>query len=205
MKILLRVILLVGVVTAGVLTWNRKPPQSPSEPSSTDSTSKLNNLYPESETIEARTGDSVMPDEVDEFATVEKTEEQWRAQLTPEQFKVLRKHGTERAFTGPNWDNKDAGTYSCAGCGLPLFDAKTKYESGTGWPSFWDPLKETSIETQPDNSLFSRRTEVHCRRCKGHLGHVFEDGPEPTGLRYCMNGVSMRFEPAEQTSDKTDE
>ena len=142
------------------------------------------------------TGDPTMPDEINEFATVEKTEEEWRAQLTPEQYHVTRKHGTERAFTGPNWDNKSAGTYSCVCCGLPLFSSETKYESGTGWPSFWDPLKETSVETKSDVSFFMRRTEVHCRRCKAHLGHVFEDGPDPTGLRYCMNGVAMRFEPA---------
>ncbi|HRX77934.1 MAG TPA: peptide-methionine (R)-S-oxide reductase MsrB [Pirellulaceae bacterium] len=146
-------------------------------------------------------GENHMAGELDEFATVEKSEEEWRKQLTPEQYHVTRKHGTERAFTGPNWDNKDAGTYSCVCCGLPLFSSETKYESGTGWPSFWDPLKETSVETKTDVSFFMRRTEVHCRRCKAHLGHVFEDGPEPTGLRYCMNGVAMRFEPAPKPAD----
>ncbi|MCB9925692.1 MAG: peptide-methionine (R)-S-oxide reductase MsrB [Planctomycetaceae bacterium] len=157
----------------------------------------------------ATTGENSMPDEIDEFEIVEKTDEQWRAQLTAEQYHVTRKHGTERAFTGPNWDNKAAGIYSCVCCGLPLFSSETKYESGTGWPSFWDPLKETSIETKTDVSFFMRRTEVHCRRCKAHLGHVFEDGPEPTGLRYCMNGVAMRFDPAAKdkkvTSDAQDE
>lgn len=143
-----------------------------------------------------------MPDEQDEFAMIEKSDAEWRQLLTPEQYQVARKHGTERAFTGPNWDNKAPGVYSCVCCGLPLFSSETKYESGTGWPSFWDPIKETSVETQPDVSFFSRRTEVHCRRCKAHLGHVFEDGPDPTGLRYCMNGVAMRFEPAEKSDAK---
>ncbi|MDA1055222.1 MAG: peptide-methionine (R)-S-oxide reductase MsrB [Planctomycetota bacterium] len=142
-----------------------------------------------------------MPDEPDEFAIIEKSDKEWRQQLTPEQYHVARQHGTEQRYTGPNWDNKDAGTYSCICCGLPLFSSETKYESGTGWPSFWDPIKETSIETKSDVSFFTRRTEVHCRRCKAHLGHVFEDGPDPTGLRYCMNGVAMQFEPSEKATD----
>lgn len=146
-------------------------------------------------------GDGVMSEELDEFATIEKSDEEWRRLLTPEQYQVARKHGTERAFTGPNWDNKDKGIYACVCCGLPLFSSDTKYESGTGWPSFWDPIKETSIETKSDVSFFMRRTEVHCRRCKAHLGHVFEDGPDPTGLRYCMNGVAMRFQPAEKATE----
>jgi peptide-methionine (R)-S-oxide reductase len=139
-----------------------------------------------------------MSDQADEFAVIEKSDEEWRRLLTPEQYHVARQHGTEQKFTGPNWDNKEAGIYSCVGCGLPLFSSDTKYESGTGWPSFWEPIKETSVETQVDVSFFSRRTEVHCRRCKAHLGHVFPDGPDPTGLRYCMNGVVMNFEPAKK-------
>lgn len=122
------------------------------------------------------------------------SEEQWRARLTPEQFRVLRKHGTERAGTSAlNLEKRD-GVFHCAACDLALFDSATKYESGTGWPSFFQPL-ENAIGTQTDRSFFSVRTEVHCRRCGGHLGHVFEDGPRPTGLRYCMNGVSMSFKP----------
>ncbi len=140
--------------------------------------------------------------EIDEFATIEKSEAEWQRQLTPEQYYVARKHGTERAFTGPNWDNKASGTYLCVCCELPLFSSETKYESGTGWPSFWNPLKKTSVEMQSDDSFFSRRTEVHCRRCKAHLGHVFEDGPDPTGLRYCMNGVAMQFEPTKKESEE---
>jgi len=122
-------------------------------------------------------------------------EDEWRKRLTPEQFAVLRKHKTERAGTSPLDAEKRKGRFLCAGCDQPLFDAATKFESGTGWPSFWQPL-DAAIATQVDRTLWMTRTEVHCRRCGGHLGHVFEDGPRPTGLRYCMNGVAMKFEPA---------
>ena len=130
-----------------------------------------------------------------EFAA-NKTEAEWQEILTPEQFRVLRKHGTERAGTSPLDKNYDEGTYVCAGCGQPLFTSETKYNSGTGWPSFYAPLEE-AIETKVDRSLFMVRTEVHCSNCGGHLGHVFNDGPRPTGQRYCMNGVSLEFKPAE--------
>ena len=116
----------------------------------------------------------------------------WRQRLTPAQHRVLREHGTERAGTSPLNAEKRAGIFACAGCDLPLFPSDTKYESGTGWPSFWQPLPN-AIGTTTDRSLFMSRTEVHCRRCGGHLGHVFNDGPKPTGLRYCMNGVAMKF------------
>jgi peptide-methionine (R)-S-oxide reductase len=122
-------------------------------------------------------------------------EEEWRKRLTPEQFAVLRKHKTERAGTSPLNAEKRKGRFLCAGCDQPLFDAETKFESGTGWPSFWQPL-DAAIATQVDRTLWMTRTEVHCRRCGGHLGHVFEDGPRPTGLRYCMNGAALKFEPA---------
>ena len=123
-------------------------------------------------------------------------DEEWRRRLTSEQYDVLRAHGTERAGTSPLNQEKRAGAYHCAGCDLPLFSSETKYESGTGWPSFWAPL-ENAIGTSEDSSLFMTRTEVHCRRCGGHLGHVFEDGPPPTGLRYCMNGVALKFVPTD--------
>lgn len=122
------------------------------------------------------------------------TEEEWKERLTAEQFRVLREAGTERAGTSPLNDEKRNGTFICAACGLPLYSSETKFESGTGWPSFWKPL-DNAIETSKDRFLFVVRTEVHCRRCGGHLGHVFEDGPKPTSLRYCMNGVAMQFEP----------
>ncbi len=126
---------------------------------------------------------------------IEKTDGQWRADLTPEQYRVLRQKGTERAFAGKHRDNDEPGVYRCAGCDHPLFSSGTKFESGTGWPSFWEPLSPESVVTEQDSSLFMKRTEVLCRRCGGHLGHVFEDGPEPTGLRYCMNSAALNFAP----------
>ena len=125
---------------------------------------------------------------------VQKTEQEWKESLSPEAFKVLRKHGTERAGTSPLDKVYDKGTYVCAGCGQPLFNSDTKFNSGTGWPSFYQPL-EQAVGTTTDRSLFMTRTEVHCSRCGGHLGHVFGDGPQPTGQRYCMNGVSLEFVP----------
>ena len=123
------------------------------------------------------------------------TDEEWRARLSPEAYQVLRHEATERAGTSPLDREKRAGTFHCAGCDLPLYDAAQKYDSGTGWPSFWQPLPN-AIGTKEDNTFFATRTEVHCRRCGGHMGHVFPDGPPPTGLRYCINGVSLTFTPA---------
>jgi peptide-methionine (R)-S-oxide reductase len=125
---------------------------------------------------------------------MEKTDEEWRGKLTPEQFHVLRKHGTEPPGSSPLNAEKRDGTFKCAGCGQSLFSSETKFESGTGWPSFWKPIEEAVAETT-DSSLFMTRTEVHCARCQGHLGHVFPDGPGPTGMRYCMNGLALEFEP----------
>ena len=124
---------------------------------------------------------------------VEKSDEQWRKELDPQQYQVLRKHGTERAGTSPLNNEKRKGAFRCAGCGEPLFDSGTKFESGTGWPSFWEPLPG-AVGTSADRSFFMSRTEVHCAECGGHLGHVFPDGPQPTGQRYCMNGAALTFE-----------
>ena len=127
---------------------------------------------------------------------IPKTDDEWKEKLTPEQYQVLRKHGTERAGTSPLNKEHRQGVFRCAGCGQDLFASDTKFDSGTGWPSFYQPL-ENAVETTTDTAYGMVRTEVHCARCKGHLGHVFPDGPRPTGLRYCMNGLSMDFDPEE--------
>ena len=133
---------------------------------------------------------------------MKKTEEEWKKQLDPQTYQVLRKKATERPFAGKYLYNKEKGMYVCAGCGTPLFSSEAKFESGTGWPSFWAPAEKENVEEKSDRSLFMTRTEILCKECGGHLGHVFEDGPEPTGLRYCVNSLSLDFKKSAEKKDE---
>ena len=135
------------------------------------------------------------------MAKVTKSDDQWRDELDPQAFEVMRCGGTERAFTGEYWDTKTPGLYRCRGCGEPLFDSATKYDSGSGWPSFYAPIAESAVTTKSDHSMMMERTEVLCAACEAHLGHVFPDGPRPTGLRFCMNSASLKLDPKERAGD----
>ena len=197
--LVLGVALLVAGTAAAVYAVQETSTASEPAPAAT-TTAQETTTAPETAT---NSPDAAKQDDAKKEEKVVKTDAEWRKQLTPDQYRVTRKQGTEAAYSGELWDEHGTGTYTCVCCGQKLFRSETKFKSGTGWPSFYKPLPD-AVATRDDNTLFTRRTEVHCDRCAAHLGHVFEDGPKPTGLRYCMNSVSLKFksDDAKNAKDK---